>query len=231
MNAAQASWPFHLAALVRLIDRRCGAWLCQEEIRLFLRRYEKRQRKNLNSRAWRTEASQMRTPWSNGYDNWPTITYLSTFYLTLLTWRHIFFGSWESMQISHETLVTFTLWSLAQASIVLDIAVADTWRRRILQAAFKEIEVTISDWKSFSTSFPKCVSLSLFFGRTCSQILPILQLSKGKCSFSTMFFLRILGDSKLFIDDSNRPKEQCREVSCHAKSIEEKMRNLEVHGR
>lgn len=181
-----------------LIDCRCSAWLRQEEIRLFLRRYEKRQRKNLNSRAWRTEASQMRTPWSNGYDNWPTITYLSTFYLTLLTSRHSF--------LDHENPCRFLmqLWSPSHCDPrlrlrVLDIAVADTWRRRILQAAFKEIEVT--QWlQIFQHFFSKlCFSFSIFRENLFTNLTNPTTF-KRKMLIWTLFFLRILPDSKLFID-------------------------------
>lgn len=127
--------------------------------------------RSVKEKTWTRELEGLKHPkWELhevlGCDNWPTITYLSTFYLTLLTLEAQFFGSWESMQISHETLVTFTLWSLAQASKNSSLPRFWTllWRtpedggssRRLL----KKLK-WLSDWKSFSTSFPNCVSLSL----------------------------------------------------------------------
>lgn len=183
--------------------------------------------RSVKEKTWTRELEGLKHPkWelheAIGYDNWPTITYLSTVYVTLLTLEAQFFGSWESMQISHETLVTFTLWSLAQASKNSSLPRFWTllWRTPSSDGGssgrlLKKLK-WLSDLKSFSTSFPNCVSLSLFFGRTCSQILSILQLSKGKCSSEPCNRIGSLGIPNFSSMDSSRPKEQCREASCHA---------------
>lgn len=59
--------------------------------------------RSVKEKTWTRELEGLKHPkWelheAMDIDNWPTITYLSTFYLTLLT-RHSFLGSWESNRI------------------------------------------------------------------------------------------------------------------------------------